>query len=55
MDTYNLFNHPNLANPNTCIDCTDPNAGKITGLAGSTSGISNNGMRYLQFGLKVGF
>jgi len=56
MDTYNLFNHPNLANPNTCIDCVgDPNAGKITGLAASTSGISNNGMRYLQFGLKVGF
>jgi outer membrane receptor protein involved in Fe transport len=55
MDTYNLFNHPNLANPNTCVDCTDPNAGKITGLAGQTSGISNNGMRYLQFGLKVGF
>jgi hypothetical protein len=55
MDTYNLFNHPNLANPNSCVDCTDSNAGKITGLAGSTSGISNNGMRYLQFGLKIGF
>jgi hypothetical protein len=24
-------------------------------LAGSTTGISNNGMRYLQFGLKVDF
>jgi len=54
MDTYNLFNHPNLANPNTCIDCSG-DAGKILGLAGSTTGISNNGMRYLQFGLKVGF
>jgi Carboxypeptidase regulatory-like domain/TonB dependent receptor len=54
MDTYNLFNHPNLANPNSCIDCSG-DAGKITGLAGSTTGISNNGMRYLQFGLKLQF
>jgi Carboxypeptidase regulatory-like domain/TonB dependent receptor len=54
MDTYNLFNHPNLGNPGNCVDCGGNN-GKITGLAGSTTGISNNGMRYLQFGLKVGF
>lgn len=55
LDTYNLFNHANLANPSTCVDCTDPNAGRITSLAASTSGISNNGMRYLQFGIKLGF
>jgi outer membrane receptor protein involved in Fe transport len=54
MDTYNLFNHPNLNNPNNCIDCGG-NSGLITSLYGSTTGISNNGMRYLQFGLKVGF
>ncbi len=54
MDTYNLFNHPNLNNPSSCIDCGG-NSGLITSLYGSTTGISNNGMRYLQFGLKVGF
>jgi hypothetical protein len=57
VDAFNLFNHPVLANPNTCIDCTG-DAGKITGLfaAGqpNQSG-ANNGMRVLQFGLKLAF
>jgi hypothetical protein len=55
MDVFNLFNHPVLGNPNTCIDCHGATDGKITGLAGSTTGLANNGMRYLQFGLKLMF
>ena len=54
VDAFNVFNHPVLANPGACIDCGGNN-GFITGLAGSTSGIGNNGMRYLQFGLKALF
>jgi outer membrane receptor protein involved in Fe transport len=54
MDAYNVFNHPVLGLPGNTIDGSGNN-GKITGLAGSTSGISNNGMRYLQFGLNVKF
>jgi len=55
VDAFNLFNHPVLGNPNTCVDCHGANDGKITGLAGSTTGLANNGMRYLQFGLKLTF
>ena len=55
LDAFNLFNHPVLGNPSTCIDCHGATDGKITGLAGSTTGIPNNGMRYLQFGLKLMF
>jgi len=55
MDVFNLFNHPVLGNPSTCIDCHGATDGKITGLASSTTGLANNGMRYLQFGLKLLF
>ncbi|MBV9608066.1 MAG: hypothetical protein JO187_00790 [Acidobacteria bacterium] len=55
VDAFNVFNHPNLGNPNTCVDCHGATDGKITGLAGSTTGIANNGMRYLQFGVKLMF
>lgn len=54
MDAYNVFNHPVLGQPGNTIDGSGNN-GKITGLGGSTSGISNNGMRYLQFGLSLKF
>jgi hypothetical protein len=54
VDAFNVFNHPVLGNPGNCIDCGGTN-GKITGLAASTTGVSNNGMRYLQFGLKALF
>jgi outer membrane receptor protein involved in Fe transport len=55
VDAFNVFNHPNLANPNTCVDCHGATDGKITGLGGSTTGLANNGMRYLQFGVKLMF
>jgi outer membrane receptor protein involved in Fe transport len=48
LEVFNLFNHPQLANPQSCIDCSDQ--GRITGLAGNTGQ-----MRNLQFGLRVDF
>jgi hypothetical protein len=45
---YNIFNHPNLGNPNGCVDCIG-SAGTITSLA------SNATMRRLQFALKFEF
>lgn len=48
MEAFNLFNHVNLNNPDSCVDC-GPNAGRITSLApGST-------MRQFQFGLRLTF
>jgi len=45
---FNIFNHPQLNTPNSCIDCTG--AGTITSLA------SNLGqMRNIQFGLRFQF
>jgi hypothetical protein len=46
-EAYNVFNHPNLGNPNSCVDCSG--AGTITGLA------NNATMRKMQFGLRVDF
>jgi hypothetical protein len=47
VESFNLFNHVNLANPDSCVDC--PNGGKITGLAAGTQ------MRQFQFGLRFTF
>ncbi len=49
MDVYNLFNHVQLGNPNTCIDCNLTDDGKITNIAPGAQ------MRQLQFGLRVEF
>jgi hypothetical protein len=50
MDIYNVFNHPVLGSPNTCIDCSiSAGAGEITSLQGYTF------MRRLQFGAHYTF
>lgn len=46
-EAYNVFNHPNLGNPNSCVDCFG--GGTITGLA------NNATMRKMQFGLRFDF
>jgi hypothetical protein len=46
-EAYNVFNHPNLGNPNSCVDCFG--GGTITGLA------ANALMRKMQFGLRFDF
>jgi hypothetical protein len=48
-DIFNLFNHPVFANPNTTIDGTGTNDGKITGLE------FGYGMRQIQFALRFDF
>ena len=47
-EVFNLFNHPQLANPNSCIDCAG--SGTITGLAGNIAQ-----MRNIQLGLRFQF
>jgi hypothetical protein len=47
MDAFNLFNHPVLAQPGTCIDCAG------SGLITNTD--SNVTMRALQFALRLSF
>ena len=59
MDAYNVFNHPvlgfNSNQGNTCIDCAGSSAGQITDIEGDASPGSPNGMRQIQFGLRVVF
>lgn len=58
FDAYNVFNHPvlgfNSSQGNTCVDCGG-SAGQITDIEADASPGSPNGMRQLQFGLKVIF
>jgi outer membrane receptor protein involved in Fe transport len=58
FDAYNVFNHPilgfNSSQGNTCVDCGG-NAGQITDIESDASPGSPNGMRQLQFGVKVTF
>jgi hypothetical protein len=58
FDAYNVFNHVvfgfNANQGNTCVDCGG-NAGQITDIEGDSSPGSPNGMRQLQFGLRVTF
>lgn len=51
VQAYNLFNHPNLGQPNGCVDCGG-NGGKITNIVASQLGSS---MRGLQFAARVNF
>lgn len=57
FDAYNFFNHPvlgfNSNQGNTCIDCSS--GGQITDIEADASPGSPNGMRQLQFGLRVIF
>jgi len=48
-DFFNLFNHPVYSNPNTTIDGTGQNDGKITGLEFGYP------MRQIQFALRFDF
>src|SRR5215472_13031158 len=56
FDAYNLFNHPilgfNSNQGNTCLDCGG-SAGKITDIQADASPGSANGMRQLQFGVRL--
>lgn len=53
FDAYNLFNHPVLALPNGCVDCS--NGGQITDIEADASPGAPIGMRQLQFGFRFTF
>jgi len=53
FDAYNLFNHPVLALPNSCVDCG--NGGQITDIEHDSAPGAPIGMRQLQFGFRVTF
>jgi hypothetical protein len=57
FDAYNVFNHPvlgfNSSQGNTCVDCAG--AGVISDIENDSSPGSPNGMRQLQFGVRVIF
>jgi hypothetical protein len=48
---FNLFNHPNLTQPNACVDCAG-SGGLITDIVASQEGTS---MRRIQFAARVQF
>jgi len=49
FDAFNVFNHPVLNTPNSCVDCTTGQPGLITSLEPDTQ------MRRLQFGIRATF
>jgi TonB dependent receptor len=51
-DAFNLFNHVNYGEPNSCVDCVGQGAGLITSTVSSQDGTS---MRRLQFALRFEF
>jgi hypothetical protein len=51
-EAFNVFNHVNLGQPNSCIDCQNSNAGQITSIVSSQDGTS---MRRLQFAIRADF
>jgi hypothetical protein len=53
FDAYNIFNHPVLALPNSCVDCS--NGGQITDIEADSAPGAPIGMRQLQFGVRVTF
>jgi hypothetical protein len=53
MTATNIFNHPNLGNPNT--DISSVNVGRITGLTGRGMNGSTNTMRSIMLGARVEF
>jgi hypothetical protein len=54
FDAYNLFNHPVLALPNSCVDCGGQ-SGQITDIEADSAPGAPIGMRQLQFGFRVTF
>ncbi len=53
FDAYNLFNHPVLALPNGCVDCS--NGGQISDIEADAAPGAPIGMRQLQFGFRFTF
>jgi hypothetical protein len=53
FDAYNLFNHPVLALPNGCLDCS--NGGQISDIEADAAPGAPIGMRQLQFGFRFTF
>ena len=51
-EAFNVFNHVNLGQPDSCVDCQDGNAGYISSTIGSQDGTS---MRRLQFAARLQF
>ncbi len=51
-EAFNVFNHPNLNEPDSCFDCQDGNAGTISSIVATQDGTS---MRRLQFAARFTF
>jgi hypothetical protein len=51
-DFFNLFNHVNLGEPDTCVDCQDGNAGMISSIVASQDGSS---MRRIMISARIQF
>jgi hypothetical protein len=51
-EAFNVFNHPNLGQPDSCVDCQDGNAGTISSIVATQDGTS---MRRLQFAARFQF
>ena len=51
-DFFNLFNHPNLGQPDSCVDCQDGSAGTISSIVASQDGSS---MRRIMLSARVQF
>jgi carboxypeptidase family protein len=51
-DFFNLFNHVNLGQPDSCVDCQDGSAGTISSIVSSQDGSS---MRRIQLSARIQF
>jgi outer membrane receptor protein involved in Fe transport len=51
-DFFNLFNHVNLGQPDSCVDCQDGNAGTISSIVSSQDGSS---MRRIMLSARIQF
>jgi hypothetical protein len=51
-DFFNLFNHVNLGQPDSCVDCQDGSAGTISSIVASQDGSS---MRRIQLSARIQF
>jgi hypothetical protein len=52
VQAFNVFNHVNFGQPNSCIDCLTSNSGQIQGTVSEQDGTS---LRRLQFAARVSF
>jgi hypothetical protein len=51
-DFFNVFNHVNLGQPDSCVDCQDGNAGTISSIVSSQDGSS---MRRIMLSARLQF